>query len=112
MIKKPINQNEERYITKSDRYQISATSSIPPLELVFGEMPENLLPVLTVDGIIVNVGEYKLISQATFSREWLLHNIDRLLAQSGRAPISGSPQDSEAITKIVELMESALSGGR
>ncbi len=65
MIKKPINQNEERYITKSDRYQISATSSIPPLELVFGKMPENLFPVLEVDGIIVNVGEYKLISQAT-----------------------------------------------
>lgn len=65
MIKKPINQNEERYITKSDRYQISATSSIPPLELVFGKMPENLFPVLEVDGIIVNVGEYKLVSQTT-----------------------------------------------
>jgi len=65
MIKKPINQNEERYITKSDRYQISATSSIKPLDLPFGEMPENLLPVLEVDGIIVNVGEYRLISQAT-----------------------------------------------
>jgi len=65
MIKKPINQNEERYLTKSDRYQISATSSIKPLDLPFGEMPENLLPVLDVDGIIVNVGEYKLISQAT-----------------------------------------------
>lgn len=65
MIKKPINQNEERYITKSDRYQISATSSIKPLDLPFGEMPENLLPVLEVDGIIVNVGQYKLVSQAT-----------------------------------------------
>ena len=65
MIKKPINQNEERYLTKSDRYQISATSSIKPLDLPFGEMPENLVPVLDVDGIIVNVGEYKLISQAT-----------------------------------------------
>lgn len=65
MIKKPINQNEERYITKSDRYQISATSSIKPLDLPFGEMPENLLPVLEIDGIIVNVGEYRLISQAT-----------------------------------------------
>ena len=65
MIKKPINQNEERYITKSDRYQISATSSIKPLDLPFGEMPENLFPVLEVDGIIVNVGEYKLVSQAT-----------------------------------------------
>lgn len=65
MIKKPINQNEERYITKSDRYQISATSSIKPLDLPFGKMPENLFPVLEVDGIIVNVGEYKLVSQTT-----------------------------------------------
>jgi len=62
---KPINQNEERYLTKSDRYQISATSSIKPLDLPFGTMPENLVPVLEVDGIIVNVGEYKLVSQAT-----------------------------------------------
>lgn len=61
---------------------------------------------------LISQGRAELISQATFSREWLLHNIDRLLAQSGRTPISGSPQDSEAITKIVELMESALSGGR
>jgi len=35
------------------------------LDLPFGEMPENLFPVLEVDGIIVNVGEYKLVSQAT-----------------------------------------------
>ncbi len=63
---KQINQNSERYFTKSDRYQISATSSITPLDLPFGEMPEeDMLPVLAVDGIIVKAGEYKLISQAT-----------------------------------------------
>lgn len=63
---KQINQNSERYFTKSDRYQISATSSIKPLDLPFGEMPEeDMLPVLAVDGIIVKAGEHKLISQAT-----------------------------------------------
>jgi len=63
---KEINQNPERYSKKGDRYQISATSSITPLDLPFGEMPEEeMLPVLAVDGIIVKVGEYKLISQTT-----------------------------------------------
>ena len=62
---KEINQNPERYSKKVDRYQLSATSSIKPLDLPFGTLPEDLLPVLEVDGIIVNVNEYKLISQAT-----------------------------------------------
>jgi len=62
---KEINQNPERYSKKVDKYQISATSSIKPLDLPFGDLPEDLLPVLEVDGIIVNVNEYKLISQAT-----------------------------------------------
>lgn len=62
---KQINQNPERYSKKVDKYQISATSSIKPLDLPIGDLPEGLLPVLKVDGIIVNVGEYKLVSQAT-----------------------------------------------
>lgn len=62
---KEINQNPERYSKKVDRYQISATSSIKPLDLPFGTLPEDLLPVLEVDGIIVNVNEYKLVSQRT-----------------------------------------------
>ena len=63
---KEINQNPERYSKKGDSYQISATSSITPLDLPFGEIPkEEMLPVLAVDGIIVKVGEYKLISQTT-----------------------------------------------
>jgi hypothetical protein len=62
---KEINQNPERYSTKLDRYQISATSSIKPLDLPFGDLPEGLMPVLEVDGIIVNVNEYKLVSQKT-----------------------------------------------
>ena len=62
---KEINQNPERYSTKSDRYQISASPDIKPLDLLFGDLPEGLLPVLEVDGIIVNVNEYKLVSQKT-----------------------------------------------
>ena len=62
---KEINQNPERYSTKSDRFQISASPDIKPLDLLIGDLPEDLVPVLEVDGIIVNVGEYKLISQRT-----------------------------------------------
>jgi len=62
---KEINQNPERYSTKSDRFQISASPDIKPLDLLIGDLPEGLVPVLAVDGIIVNVGEYKLVSQAT-----------------------------------------------
>lgn len=62
---KEITQNPERYYKKSDRYQISATSSIKPVDLPFGEELDGLVPVLEVDGIIVNVGEYRLISQMT-----------------------------------------------
>jgi hypothetical protein len=62
---KAINQNPERYSLKQDRYQISATSSIKPLDLVIGPLPEGLLPVLEVDGIIVEVNGYKLISKKT-----------------------------------------------
>jgi hypothetical protein len=62
---KEITQNPERYSKKVDKYQISASPDIKPLELPIGSLPEGLLPVLQVDGIIVNVGDYKLISQAT-----------------------------------------------
>ena len=62
---KSINQNPERYSLKQDRYQISATSSIKPLDLLIGATPQGLLPLLEVDGIIVEVGQHKLVSQAT-----------------------------------------------
>jgi hypothetical protein len=39
-------------------------------------------------------------------------NLGRLLAQSSAAPISGSTIDIEATTKIVALMDYALSGGK
>lgn len=64
-IKKEITQNPERYSTKSDKYQISTSPDIKPLDLPFGESVEGLLPVLEVDGIIVNVGKYRLVSQRT-----------------------------------------------
>lgn len=62
---KPINQNRERYSKKPDKWQISASSSITPIDLPIGELGDNYIPALEVDGIIVNVGGYKLISQKT-----------------------------------------------
>lgn len=62
---KEINQNPQRYSLKQDRYQISATSSIKPLDLPIGAPPQGLLPLLEVDGVIVEVGQHKLVSQTT-----------------------------------------------
>lgn len=60
---------------------------------------------------LIAQGRAELISQTLFDKDGLLHNIERLLECSSVAPISGSPLDIEAASKIVELMESALSGG-
>ena len=61
---------------------------------------------------LVSQGRAEIMAQPLFNEEWLLHNIERLISASAKAPISGSGLDIEATNKIVELMESALSGGK
>lgn len=62
---KPISQNPQRYSKKPDKWQISASSSITPIDLPIGELEDQYIPALEVDGIIVMVGSTKLISQRT-----------------------------------------------
>lgn len=50
--------------------------------------------------------------QRDFTALWLIANIERLLRQSAAANISGSDQDMQATSKIVALMDDAISGGR
>jgi hypothetical protein len=64
---KQINQNSDRYTNESTQWKISASKDIKPIYLPIGVNPLNLLPVLEVDGVIVEVGEYKLISQTTLN---------------------------------------------
>ena len=61
---------------------------------------------------LVSQGRAEILPQARFSAEWMNQNLRRLLAQSSAAPISGSTIDIEATTKIVALMDYALSGGK
>lgn len=67
MIKKGIGQNSDRYSKMGAQWKISASPNVEPLYLPIGVNPTDLLPVLEVDGVIVEVGGYKLISQATLN---------------------------------------------
>lgn len=67
MIKKDIVQNKDRYTKEGAQWKISASPNVKPLYLPIGVNPTDLLPVLEVDGVIVEVGQYKLISQATLN---------------------------------------------
>jgi len=106
---KEINQNPERYSKKQDKYQISATPDIKPLDLPFGEMPEGLVPVLLVDGIIVNVGDYKLISQATLDLIKESNNPHYDIAKNGE--VKGKPI-GQTIPSITIDIDKLFSVGR
>jgi UDP-N-acetylglucosamine--N-acetylmuramyl-(pentapeptide) pyrophosphoryl-undecaprenol N-acetylglucosamine transferase len=61
---------------------------------------------------LISQGRAEILPQALFTAEWMSQNMRRLLAQSSAAPISGSTIDIEATSKIVALMDYALSGGK
>lgn len=61
---------------------------------------------------LVSQGRAEVISQDTFTPDWLTHNVSRLLTASSAAPIFGSKADIEATDKIVALLDHALSGGK
>ncbi len=104
---KEINQNPERYSKKGDRYQISATSSIKPLDLPIGDLPTGLLPVLKADGIIINVGEYKLVSQATLDIIKESNNPHYDIRKNGEVKGKAIGQTIPSITLNVDKLISA-----
>lgn len=61
----PITQNPERYSEQSDKWVISASPDIAPLNITKGIQLTNLKPLLEVDGIIVKVDGDYLCSPAT-----------------------------------------------
>lgn len=61
---------------------------------------------------LISQGRAEILPQEQFNAEWIGANIKRLLSLSSAAPISGSTLDIEATTKIVALMDYALSGGK
>ena len=64
-----VTQNPDRYSVNPQRteWRISASPSIPPLVFTFGSPLPNLKGVLEVDGIIVRVGDWHLVSPKTLS---------------------------------------------
>jgi hypothetical protein len=78
----PINQNKGRYTIGSSDWEVSSvgdspngnqTGEIKPLKFTKGKVDTDILkPVLDVDGIVVQAGEYMLVSKKTLSdiKEW------------------------------------------
>jgi len=54
----------------------------------------------------------EIVEQKSFTSEWLVANISRLLAESLKAPVAGSRKDIDASSKMVALMEFAIAGGK
>lgn len=78
MAKQPIEQNPERYTKKEDKWIISALPEEPtkeqiaiikPLELEAGKPidKDKLVPLLAVNGIVVKVNDFYIISEQTLS---------------------------------------------
>ena len=78
MAKQPIEQNPERYKKKEDKWIISAlpedptaeqTAIIKPLELEVGKPidKDKLIPLLAVNGIVVKLNDFYILSEQTLS---------------------------------------------
>lgn len=83
MINKEIGQNPDRYTKEGGQWKISASKDIKPLYLPIGVNPTNLLPVLEVDGVIVEIGDYKLISKKTLDNIKVSNNPHYDLNENG-----------------------------
>lgn len=83
MTNKDIVQNPERYFNEGAKWKISASPNIEPIYLPKGVNPNGLLPVLKVDGVMVEVGGYKLISQNTLDLIKLWNNPHYDIKQNG-----------------------------
>ena len=61
---------------------------------------------------LVSNGRAEIVLQKHFSPEWIAQNLSRLFTLSSSAPSQGSRQDIDAASKIVSLMEFAITGGK
>lgn len=74
-----------------------------PLPIGNGEQARNADHLVAADRAVV-------IPQEDFSAEWLLENIDSLLAKSAQTPLAGLSDDIDSEGRIIDLMERALDG--
>ena len=60
---------------------------------------------------LVAQGRAEILHQKSLTPEWLIANMQQLLAKSAATPLQGSAVDIEAASKIVSLIEHAVRGG-
>ena len=95
MAKQPIEQNPERYKKKEDKWIISSlpkdptkeqTAIIKPLELEVGKpIPKDkLVPLLAVNGIVVKLNDFYILSEQTLSDIQKSENPHYDIVQNGK----------------------------
>jgi hypothetical protein len=96
--KKKITQHPQRYSKTVDGFQVSASGSLPPLKLKSDSEPTNLYPYLSVDGIVVEVGDKLLVSQNTLDLISSSLNPHYDIVQTGKVIVSSSAKGVRDVT--------------
>jgi UDP-N-acetylglucosamine--N-acetylmuramyl-(pentapeptide) pyrophosphoryl-undecaprenol N-acetylglucosamine transferase len=87
-------------VTCAEADALARYSLFIPLPIGNGEQ------ALNADTLIAQ-GRAELLAQQSFTPQWLIANIDALLAKSGEAPLRGNDAGISAVDKILAIMERA-----
>jgi UDP-N-acetylglucosamine--N-acetylmuramyl-(pentapeptide) pyrophosphoryl-undecaprenol N-acetylglucosamine transferase len=92
-------------ITCSEVAALGRYALFIPLPIGNGEQKLNAATLVTEH-------RAEIVQQQDFTASWLISHVERILQQSRAAHLAGSDRDFTAATKIVSLMDHALSGGK
>ena len=101
-----ISQNPQRYNQRVNDWQISASPSITPLTINKGLSLSGIKPVLEVDGIIVQAGDWFLCSPATLDALGKSRNPHYSIESNGPIPVGDK---SVVIGKTVKVISIDIS---
>ena len=87
-------------VTCAEAQALARYSLFIPLPIGNGEQALNAAD-------LVNAGRAEVIEQGKFTAQWLIENIDALLAKSSHRPLEGDASGAEAADKIVKMIERA-----
>ena len=105
---KTISQNEDRYSQQSGNWVISASKDVKPIYLPIGVPLQNLKPLISVDGIVVKVGEDYLCSLKTLNEIRDSKNPHYDIVQNGTLKVKDNEVVIGKTVKIIELDISRL----